>query len=176
MERKRLDLLLLCISVISFLLMSVMFLLMPIDNLVSTLKDSKITLIVGVGFWGFLIIGIVAQIILANRRKVWYRIQRLNEKRSSARRIGLLVFASNTPALIADIAALISIIGLVIAVILTHATGYVCYIFLATLSFSFCLHCILNGKVYYHITHHYDKKATHERNSAKDYKYVEGEQ
>lgn len=176
MDRKRIDLLWLAVSIVSYLLMAVMFLLMPIDNMVPSLKDSRIIVIVGIGFWVFLILGIAAQVILSGRRKAWYRTQHINEKRSSVRRVGLISFFSNKIAVVADIAMVISLIGLVASVIITKATGYTCYVFLAIFSFSFCLHCILNGKVYYHVTHHYESNGKYERNAHNERKKVEGEQ
>ena len=165
MNRKKIDLLWLYVSIIAFLFVSAMFLLMPLDNNDPSLKVKNATKLIGAGFWGFLIVGIVSQVILSKRRKLWYRIQHINERRGSVRKIGLITFGSNGPALIADIILVVSLIGLIVAVITTKAIGYSCYVFLAIFFFAFCMHCILNGKVYYHITHHYDSNNKYERSS-----------
>lgn len=175
MNRKKVDLLWLYVSIIAFLFVSVIFLLVPLDNNDPSLKVKNTTKLIGVGFWVFLIVGIVSQVILSNRRKLWYRIQRVNERRSSVRKIGLITFASNGPALIADIISVISLIGLIVAVIMTKAIGYSCYVFLAIFFFAFCMHCILNGKGYYHITNHYDSNNKYERSSLSENKDKEGE-
>ena len=176
MDRKKLDVLWLWISIVSFFLMSATFLLMPLDNMISSLKDSKIVLIAGIGFWSFLIIGIVSQVILAARRRSWYKTQRLSERRSNVRRIGLIVFGFNKLASAADILMIVSLIGMVVSMMFTKATGYICYVFLAMLSFAFCMHCILNGKIFYHITHHYKNNGKIERNTPNEHRKTEGEQ
>ncbi len=176
MSRKKIDILWLFASMVSYLLMSVMFLLMPLDNMIPSLKDSKILVIVGIGFWLFLILGIVTQIVLANHRKARYRTQRFNGKRNSMKKIGLISFGSNKIAVIADIAMVFSLIGLIISVIRTKAMGYSCYVFLAAFIFTFCMHCILNGKIYYHITHHYESNGKYERTTTHEHKKAEGEQ
>lgn len=176
MNEKKIDLLWLWISIISYLLMSATFLLMPLDNMIPALREGVLTLVVGICFWFFLILGIVSQIILARRRKAWYVGRRLSAKQSAARRIGLIGFGANTVAVFADLAMVLSIGGLFTSVMLTNATGYICYLFLSTLSFSFCMHCILNGRVYYHITHHYSEKSKSKRDSEKEREKAEGAQ
>lgn len=165
MKSRSIDILWLWISIVSFLIMSVMFLIMPLDNKIPELRSGNASVIVGICFWAFLLIGIFAQVILSLRRKAWYQSQRINIKRSCAKRIGAIAFFSNMQALIADLVGVVALIGLIISAFLTHSTGYICYVFLALLSFAFCMHCILNGKVYYHITHHFDERGIHERKS-----------
>ncbi len=177
MNRKKVDVIWLCISIISYFLMSVMFLLMPLDNMVPSLRDSKTTIVVGIGFWGFMIIGIAAQIILAMRWKAWCRLQRISERRSTARKLGAISFGANVIAVIADIGVIISLCGLIVSVIFTDAAGYMCYVFLAAFSFTFCMHCIFNGKIYYHITHNYDGNVKYARTiKINEHQKIEGEQ
>lgn len=163
MKRKKYDLLWLWISIISYFLMSASFLIMPLDNMIPELKNIPLTLIAGGVFWGFLIIGAAAQIVLAGRRKAWYKSQHLSEKQSSVRKIGLIAFATGKLAAAADIIAVLSLGGLIIAALLTKAAGYVCYVLLAVFCFAFCMHCILNGKIYHHITHHYKNNNEHNK-------------
>ncbi len=137
------------ISIGSFFLMACSFLLMPINFETTNLQFMSYC--VGIMFWVFLILGIVSQIILAKQRKNWFirnRIRRFRTKSKS----GVIAFVQNLPATIADITLVISIIALIVSIVLTNAMGYACYIFMALLVFSFCMHCILNGKIYYYLT------------------------
>ncbi len=137
------------ISIGSFFLMASTFLLMPTDF--RTMNLQFMSYGVGIMFWAFLILGIVSQIILTKQRKNWFirnRIRRFRTKSKS----GVITFMQNLPATIADLTLVISIIALIVSIVLTNAMGYTCYIFMALLVFSFCMHCILNGKIYYYLT------------------------
>lgn len=137
------------ISIGSFFLMACSFLLMPINFETTNLQFMSYC--VGIMFWVFLILGIVSQIILAKQRKNWFirnRIRRFRTKSKS----GAIAFLQNLPATIADLTLVISVIALIVSIVLTNAMGYACYIFMALLVFSFCMHCILNGKIYYYLT------------------------
>lgn len=137
------------ISIGSFFLMACSFLLMPINFETTNLQFMSYC--VGIMFWVFLILGIVSQIILAKQRKNWFirnRIRRFRTKSKS----GVIAFLQNLPATIADLTLVISVIALIVSIVLTNAMGYACYIFMALLIFSFCMHCILNGKIYYYLT------------------------
>lgn len=130
---------------------SVSFLLMPLGSETPTESISAYTMVAGLMFWISIIMGIVTQCVLAYRRRDWYAIHRIRKARST-QKIGLLSFFKNFYAIIADVVATISLIGLVISMIVTQGTGYVCYVFVSLFVFSFSMHCILNGKVFYHIT------------------------
>ncbi len=146
---KKQDVVLLLISIGSFFLMSCSFLLMPID--LATKELQEFNLLIGIMFWVFLLLGIITQIMLGHIRKKWFirnHIRRLQFRK----KVGIISFVQNLPACIADGFFLISLIGLVISVIITNGTGYACYIFMALLVFSFCMHCILNGNIYYFLT------------------------
>lgn len=132
----------LIMSVIGFLLMSVSFLLMPLNS-----DSSKSNVFVGVLFWCSLLIGVVSQVVLSSQ------IKRAGANNKC--RLGLLMFFQNPYATVSDIALIVSVVGLIIAVIATNGLHYSCYIFLAMTVFFFSMHCILNGKNYYYIR---DKK------------------
>lgn len=140
---------LLYISIGSFFLMSCSFLLMPIDFAAKGLQI--VNLLIGIMFWLFLVLGITIQLILSKIRKNWFTKNHIRRFQCKSR-IGLISFVQNIPACIADGVCVISLIGLIISVIITSATGYACYIFMSLLVFSFCMHCILNGKIYYFLT------------------------
>lgn len=167
MTKNRIDVLLLWISIISFLMMSATFLLMPLDSMIPFFGKGFVTVAIGICFWTFFLIGIAVQIILTYRRKAWHKAHRINVRRSSAR-VGIIAFFTNIPASAADIIMVISLIGFTVSLFITNASGYVCYVFLSVLSFSFCMHCILNGKIYHHITNYYDVRNKHEHKNAKE--------
>lgn len=175
MRKRSSDVLWLWISIISFFAMSVMFLIMPIGSATTDVREVNTLFIVGGCFWTFMVIGVIAQIVFSKKRKAWYKAQRINIKRSSVKRVGAISFFSCREAVIADLIVIAALTGLIVSALLTHATGYVCYVFLALLSFAFCMHCILNGKIYYHITHHFDAKGTHAKKDMHDYDNEEGD-
>ncbi len=137
MKKKR-NLFFLLLSVVGFLLVSVSFLLMPLNS-----DSSEPNVFVGVLFWCSLLIGIVSQVILTLRVK-------RTEHNNSGRRLGLLMFFQNPYAIISDIVLIISIIGFTVTMIVTNGLHYSCYIFLAMTVFFFSMHCIFNGKNYYY--------------------------
>lgn len=146
---KKKEIILLYISIGCFFLMSVSFLLMPIDFATKGLQIFN--LLIGIMFWVFLLLGIITQFILGHMRKNWFIRNRIRKFQFRSK-VGLISFVQNLPACIADGIFVISLIGLIISVIATNGIGYACYIFMALLVFSFCMHCILNGKVYYFLT------------------------
>lgn len=150
MQRRKQDIILLCVSIGSFYLMALSFLLMPLK--LPEIEPRILNIISGTMFWGFLIIGIVMQVILAQRRKIWIRRNHLQRNRNFLHsKVGIIAFAQNVFGRIADVIFGLSLIALIIALILTGSAGYVCYIALAVFIFAFCLHCILNGKIFYYV-------------------------
>lgn len=146
---KRKNLILFWISVCCFFLMSGLFLVMPFDF---AAKQSKIMdLLIGVTFWVLLLAGIVTQIVLAQIRKKWFIRNRVR-RYPFTKTIGVFSFLKNLPGSIADGVLVVSIIGLIVAVFATDGMGYACYVFMALMVFSFCMHCIFNGNIYYFLT------------------------
>lgn len=140
---KKREHILLVISVLAFLLFSISFLLMPIEN-------SLMIIISGGLFWVSLITGIVSQILLSVNIRKWKQQKRGKLKRH-LKRSGFLSFFSNPLAKLFDIVMIIGAIGLIISMIATKSSGYVCYVFIAITVFAFSSHCIFNGKNYYYI-------------------------
>lgn len=137
------------ISIGSFFLMSVSFLLMPIDF--AAKEMSKGSIVVGIMFWASLVLGVATQVLLGYARKTWFVRNRIRRSRTKSR-VGVIAFLQNVPACIADGLLAVSLIALSVAVVVTDATGYLCYVFMALTVFAFCMHCIFNGKVYYFLT------------------------
>lgn len=150
MKRKQVDVIWLVISIVSFFLMSFSFMLMPVETSSSFGEMSVVSYIAGIMFWLFLITGIVTQIVLFRRRQDWYVINRIRGNRI-CQKIGIISFFKNIYAIISDVVAVISLVGLIISLVATDGTGYICYVFISIFIFAFCMHCVLNGKNYYHV-------------------------
>ena len=126
-------------SILSFFLMSVSFLLMPTEN-------KYLQLIAGLMFWVFMVLGVVSQVILAMLAK---RLSSKNrEKRMQKQRVGIFEVCKNKFALVADIVFLLCVVVFAVLMIFTNGSSYFCYIVLTMLVFSFCMHCVLNGKIF----------------------------
>ena len=136
------EIVILTISIISYFLLAASFLFMPLEN-------EQLQIMAGVMFWLFLILGMVSQVLLVilfrqacSKNKEW-RIQK--------QRVGIFTIGKNKLSVVADIVLLISAVTFVVLMIFTRGTGYISYIVLTILVFSFSMHCVLNGKVYYYI-------------------------
>lgn len=140
MSKKRIELILLWASLGSFFMMSVSFLLMPIES---------ITILPGLLFWLGLLLGTGLMILLELRRRAFLK---KNSKDSKKQRIGLLRLASNSPALIGDVALGISMIATLVSFLITKGYGAACYFSIAATMFFFCMHCVLNGRIYLYVT------------------------
>lgn len=113
------------------------------------IKDIQvISVISGLMFWLGLLMGLITQMILNNRRRKWIKTKHRRERHH---RIGLFCFCKNEIGTIADIAMAISIAGLLISLWLTHSTGLICYFFMAFAVFFTICHCFFNGKNYNYI-------------------------
>lgn len=150
MSRKSVDTIWFGLSIFFFLMFAVSFLLMPLGSETPTENISVYTMVAGLMFWLSIIMGIVTQCVLAHRRRSWYVIHRIRKARAS-QKIGLISFFKNAYAIVADVVTILSLIGLVIAMVATQGSGYICYVLVSLFVFSFSLHCILNGKVFYHV-------------------------
>ncbi len=141
MKQRRIDRILLGISVGCFLIMSVSFLLMPIES---------ITILPGLLFWLGLALGIALQIVLEARRRKFFKSYSVKREKMQKPKNGFLSFRSNSLAMIADISMAVSFVAVILAFVFTKGYGYACYVFIATTIFSFCMHCVLNGRIYFH--------------------------
>ena len=164
MSRKKIDRLLLGFSIFFFLVFSASFLLMPLGEERADGGITSYAFAAGLMFWVSLFLGMVTQIILSHRRKVWYAAH--NSRAAAARKIGLISWFKNVYASIADGMTLLSLVGVVVAYVLTDGIGYVCYVMAFLLMFSFCMHCILNGKNFYYVNHGNDLPKSPEKEAA----------
>lgn len=139
---------LLILSMAFFLLFGISFLLMPLGGGSRTgLEEtgpSAMTLLSGGLFWASLLGGIVTQVMAAAQWRAW----RKKNSRTASRGIGIFSFFRNKFAMAADITVPVSLIALIIAMKLTNGAGYICFVLIGLLTFSFSMHCICNGKVF----------------------------
>lgn len=142
MKQRRMDRMLLSMSVLGFFLMSASFLLMPSD---------KARYTPGILFWGGLAVGVALQIVLEIRRRAFFAAYKVSRKKMQKPRNGLLTFSSSRLAAVVDILMIVSFVATVLTLILTRGYGYVCYVLIAVTLFTFCLHCILNGRIFFHV-------------------------
>lgn len=149
MDSKKENLIWLIASIVCFGFMSVSFLLMPLDSTEDVYDAMDV--IPGAMFWLFLILGSVAQYVLAKRRRTWLEQDRKRKFKARKGRNGLLSVFQNVPAIVADVSFIVSFIGFILMVNLTAGLGYGCYVFLGICVFAFCLHCIFNGKIYKYV-------------------------
>lgn len=142
MTKKQTDKLLLCLSIGAFALMSISFLLMPIDEIGRT---------PGALFWVGLLLGILFQVILETRRRSFFAKYRVNPRKMQKPRNGLLTFSSNKYAKVVDRILVVSMVCTFLAFIITKGTGYVCFVFISISIMALCMHCILNGRIFFHV-------------------------
>lgn len=139
MKQNRADCILLCISAGGFAILAISFILMPIAGL---------GIIPGILFWGGLLTGIVLQCVLETRRRKLFAKYNVKRETMQKTRNGLLSFFSNGLAVAVDSCLIAAVLATVLAFVFTKGTGYLCYICLSVLIFSFCMHCIVNGRIY----------------------------
>ncbi len=150
MSRKKADTVLLYASVAFFLLMALSFVLMPLGGWKSSSGRELFTVLAGGAFWVGLIGGASIQGVLSVRRDGWYKRNRIKKERT-VRGVGAFTFLKNVPAAVADLVLVLTIPALIVSLIVTKGSGAICYAFISLLVFSFSMHCILNGKIYYYI-------------------------
>lgn len=158
MKHSRADHFLLAASVGGFLMMSVSFLLMPFETA---------AYLPGLLFWLGLALGAAFQIMLAVRRKAILRELDISQEKTKKSGIGIFNFGSNKEAIVADNVMAISLAVTVLAFVLTKGYGKICYAGIAVSAFSFCMHCVLNGKIYFHVRNKTKFRQMSEKKKAK---------
>lgn len=141
-QKVQIDRALLIGSIVCYFIMSVSFMLMPIEAL---------RILPGILFWGGLVVGITFQIILRVVNKALFAKHNETDEKMQKCRMGLLNFGSSPIAMAVDCAMIISFVVMILAFLLTKGFGYICYVFITTTLMTFCLHCILNGRIFFHI-------------------------
>lgn len=142
MKQNKADCLLLGTSIGGFAALSISFMLMPVEGL---------GLVPGILFWGGFAIGVALQVILEIRRNSLFAKYNVKRETMQKPRNGLLSFGSNRIATVADGFLITGVVATALTFILNKGTGYLCYVCLSVLVFSFCMHCVLNGRIYIYI-------------------------
>lgn len=145
MSEKKANIAWMVMSIVGFVVMAISFLIMPIN--VTVEKSGIFEYVPGFMFWIGLLLGAVGQIVLAVRCRKWV----VRRKRGHKKRIGLISFFKNIPAIIVDVSFVISLVGVIISTKITQGMGYICYVFLSICTLTFCLHCVFNGNIYKHL-------------------------
>lgn len=128
--------------------MSTDFLLMPISNFITTHNTRWIDILSGIVFWISLISAIVLCLFYIQCCQLWHKQNTTDENGYNKRQIGLITFFSNPFSIVADAVMCISFFVFIMLMIFTDRTGFICYVDIAFFTFSFSMHCILNGKYF----------------------------
>ena len=128
------------LSIGSFALLSLSF---PAMQLLKSLQPLP-----GIMFWLGLIAGISGQIMLDRCRKSFFAAYHADHKKYQKNRFGLFSFFSNPLAKIADITLGICILLDILYWLRPMKKLDPSYFLLAITVFSFCMHCVLNGRNY----------------------------
>lgn len=139
---KKMDRFLLTSAFCLFLTMSVSFSLMPFDIL---------GILPGCLFWVGLLTGSAMMMVLEGRRRRLFKRYGIDRRKMQKPRCGLLTVGSNPIAVASDILMAVSVAGLVLSILISKGRAYVCYVFISATSFFLSLHCILNGRNYFHV-------------------------
>ena len=139
---KKADRCLLWTSVFGYLVLSVSVLLMP--KVADAPAGSLWRVLPGGLFWGGLLLGSLFQILLALRYRSWRRKQGIKKKG----RVGLIGFFRTPLAREADVLLVVSGSALLVVMLFVSDAAYICYVLLGLTIFAFCMHCILNGRVF----------------------------
>lgn len=144
MKKKSIDSILLAASVGGYFLMSLSFVLMPVQAL---------GFVPGIMFWLGLITGATLQFLLEARRKTFFKTYGADPGKLPRPRNGLLTFASDPIAKVIDLLLPVCLLVTVVAFVATQGFGTVCFVGIALTVFLFCLHCILNGRIWAFVFH-----------------------
>ena len=166
MKQNQADRVFLSLSICGFLLVSVSFLLMPVE---------QFGFFAGGLFWIGLLLGALMQVVLEMRRRNFFAKYRVPMRKMQRPRNGLLTFGANRPAKIADCVLGISAAFLTLSIVLTRGTSFLCYILIGSTIFSFSMHCVLNGRIYFHAKNQLKVRQVLEQKKAKSIDKGEGE-
>ena len=141
-SKKSGDLILLRLSLFCYFLMSASILMMSADKL----KQPA-----GILFWGGLLLGSGMQLVLEFHRRAFFAGYKLNYRKMQKRRCGAWNFFSNPAACWVDGILLLSLVATIAVLLLTKGRGYLPFVLVALTVFCICLHCIVNGRNYFHV-------------------------
>lgn len=132
------------ISYISFFVMSLTILFMPLASSVSNSTNKISLIIVGSVFWLSLVVGICITILLSRTRKEYWKKNHITRQKKR-------IVRSN---IISTIALIVGVISLLIFLALIISHNYYSYfliVLLFLMVFSLCTFCLFNGKNFIYI-------------------------
>ena len=148
---KKKEWVILILSIVCFFVLSVSFLFMPFENTRAEEGFSIISHLSGLAFWISLLLAVVFQIWLAVCRRKSHRKNRTRSL-NCVSKAGVFSFFKNKTAKVFDYLMIASFTAFIAAMLITRGTGYICYVLVSVFVFSFCMHCIFNGKIYAYVT------------------------
>ena len=152
-RRKRM----LCLYVTFLTALSISFLLMPFVTQTEN-ETMLLVFLTGILFWIGLIGTIVVYVFIAYSKQ---KSKEFRKRNSYNKRLGIMHFFQNVWASVFDVVMFLSLIGFTITCIWMETT-YLPFIFLSVFSFSFGMHCMLNGSNYTYINNRIRRENTNE--------------
>ncbi len=146
MKRQQLDRILLYASIACFFFTSFSILILPPK--LSLTHQRLFGAVAGGVFWFSLLAGVALQVALAIRRREWKSKNHAHKRRGRRALPGVIAFGKNPFALAADVACGVCLIAFIAVTAATKGMAYACSVLFAFFVFTFCLHCILNGKIF----------------------------
>ena len=143
MERKRSGKRLMILSILGFFVCALSALLLPL-SVAAGRQLSVIGLLVGILFW----VGLLGGIVLFFMSWLKVKSDRGYLTLKTESRWGLISFFRSGPAATADVLCIVMIIATVVGNLLPVFPYVLNAVIIFILIFTFCLHCILNGRVF----------------------------
>lgn len=128
--------------------LSISVFLMPIGIEIAD-RTRILTYLSGVMFWVSLFGTISIALFITYKRK---KSKEFADDDSGRKRLGVIHFFQNRPAIISDVLLFVSLIGFIITRVLSETTIFP-FVFLSLFIFSFGMHCMLNGSNYNYINY-----------------------
>ena len=148
---RRKDLILLYLSVAAFLADAVMLVLIAFSGRGDDGGLTATGFILGGCFWALLCAGAALQIIVSLDVRRWRKMTRRMRRGMKYRpRLGLISFFKSLPGAASDVIFPLSAAAFAASWATSGGTSLICYVSLALMFFSFCTHCIFNGKNHYY--------------------------
>ncbi|MEE1057349.1 MAG: hypothetical protein UH239_08900 [Acutalibacteraceae bacterium] len=133
-------------SIISFSVMSLCILFMPMASNLSELTNKRSLVIVGSVFWLSGITGVVFMLFVRKERKNYFR--KMNKENQNNDKSTKNAIASCLQAKVAGCVAILSFLIFIISLFTNLKYGYISFVVLFILVFSLCMYFIFNGKNY----------------------------
>lgn len=134
----------LLVSICSYFIMAASVFLLPFSRKADSSDLSAVGYILGIVFWFGILSGIVFLVLS------WMKIRKQNNYQNWKEKThpGVISFFKSRGGSIADICFLLTVVLLIISDYVMHLPYGIVLVFLFLTLYSFCLHFVLNGRVY----------------------------